>query len=461
MIIGYDSERLHHALHPLFLTINPDSRWVGGADDGKTDWYFADTGQGFVIRQGNNIRKPETDLYAVKREIYDYFYRQENIRLPWGIISGIRPAKLARKIREREKIETFSDFQHKLWEIDRISPDKAGLLWEVLQTEDRYLQEHGSAAGQHLYIGIPFCPSRCYYCSFAAGVVRTGDDRLGQYVRLLGRELAELKELWQEKPLRTVYIGGGTPTVLSEDLLRELLTVLAETVSLNTLAEFTVEAGRPDTISPEKLDILREFGVHRISINPQSFSDRTLAVIGRSHTVAEVFRAYEAAKERGFAVNMDLIFGLEGETLVDVENSFMQMEKLRPDNITVHTLTPKRGADLSLRQKQVIWQGGQGIGAMLDQWRTYMRQGGWQPYYLYRQKNIYFENVGYSLPGTECIYNMETMLERQSVIAIGAGSISKRVEADKIWRYDMPKEWQAYRESLAERVLQKRRFFLE
>ncbi len=454
MIIGYDSERLHHALHPLFLTINPDSRWVAGADDGKTDWYFADTGQGFVIRQGNNIKKPEADLYAVKREIYDYFYRQENIRLPWGIISGIRPAKLARKIREREKIETFSDFQHKLWE-------KAELLWEVLQTEDRYLQEYGSAAGQHLYIGIPFCPSRCYYCSFAAGVVRTGDDRLGQYVRLLGRELAELKELWQEKPLRTVYIGGGTPTVLSEDLLRELLTVLAETVSLNTLAEFTVEAGRPDTISPEKLDILREFGVHRISINPQSFSDRTLAVIGRSHTVAEVFRAYEAAKERGFAVNMDLIFGLEGETLVDVENSFMQMEKLRPDNITVHTLTPKRGADLSLRQKQAIWQGGQGIGAMLDQWRTYMRQSGWQPYYLYRQKNIYFENVGYSLPGTECIYNMETMLERQSVIAIGAGSISKKVEADKIRRYDMPKEWQAYRESLTERVAQKRRFFLE
>ena len=323
------------------------------------------------------------------------------------------------------------------------------------------MQEYGSAAGQHLYIGIPFCPSRCYYCSFAAGVVRTGDDRLGQYVRLLGRELAELKELWQEKPLRTVYIGGGTPTVLSEDLLRELLTVLAETVSLNTLAEFTVEAGRPDTISPEKLDILREFGVHRISINPQSFSDRTLAVIGRSHTVAEVFRAYEAAKERGFAVNMDLIFGLEGETLVDVENSFMQMEKLRPDNITVHTLTPKRGADLSLRQKQAIWQGGQGIGAMLDQWRTYMRRSGWQPYYLYRQKNIYFENVGYSLQGTECIYNMETMLERQSVIAIGAGSISKKVEADKIRRYDMPKEWQAYRESLTERVAQKRRFFLE
>ena len=461
MIIGYDSERLHHALHPLFLTINPDRRWVAGADDGKTDWHFADAGQGFVIRQGNNIKKTEANLYAVKREIYDYFYQQENIRLPWGIISGIRPAKLARQIREGEKIKTFADFGQKLWEIDRISPDKAELLWEVLQTEDRYLQKHGRVAGQHLYIGIPFCPSRCYYCSFAAGVVRAGDDRLRQYVRLLGWELAELKELWQEKPLRTVYIGGGTPTVLSEDLLRELLTALAEVVSLNTLAEFTVEAGRPDTISPEKLDILREFGVHRISINPQSFSDRTLAVIGRSHTVAEVFRAYEAAKKRGFAVNMDLIFGLEGETLTDVEYSFVQIEKLRPDNITVHTLTPKRGADLSLRQKQAIWQGGQGIGAMLDQWRTYMRQGGWQPYYLYRQKNIYFENVGYSLPGTECIYNMETMLERQSVIAIGAGSISKRVEADKIRRYDMPKEWQAYRESLAERAAQKRRFFLE
>ena len=157
---------------------------------------------------------------------------------------------------------------------------------------------------------------------------------------------------------------------------------------------------------------------------------------------------------------MDLIFGLEGESLADAENSFRQIEKLRPDNITVHTLTPKRGADLSQQQKQAIWQGGQGIGAMLDNWRSYMRQGGWQPYYLYRQKNIYFENVGYSLPGAECIYNMETMLERQSVIAIGAGSISKKVEADKISRYDMPKEWQAYRDSLAERLAQKRRFLL-
>ena len=460
MIIGYDSERLHHALHPLFLTIDPDSRWFTGADDGQADWYFAGAEQGFSMRRGKNKKVLVADLYAVKREIYDYFFRQEGVRLPWGIISGIRPTKLARQIREKEKTADLGAFQQKLWQIDRISPEKAELLWQVLRTEDQYLQGRGQAAGQHLYIGIPFCPSRCYYCSFAAGVVRPGDDKLTQYVRLLGRELAELKELWQEKKLRTVYIGGGTPTVLSADLLRELLTDLAAAVDLNGLEEFTVEAGRPDTISPEKLDILRQFGARRISINPQSFSDQILIRIGRSHTVAEVFAAYEAARERGFLINMDLIFGLEGESLADAENSFRQIEKLRPDNITVHTLTPKRGADLSQQQKQAIWQGGQSIGAMLDNWRSYMRQGGWQPYYLYRQKNIYFENVGYSLPGAECIYNMETMLERQSVIAIGAGSISKKVEADKISRYDMPKEWQAYRDSLAERLAQKRRFFL-
>ena len=461
MMIGYESERLHHALHPLFLTINPESQWAVSEDDGKMDWYFASSGEGFLVRQGQHKKALPADLYAVKREIYDYFYREEKITLPWGIISGIRPTKLARQIREQENITNLADFQERLWQIDRIRQDKAELLWDVMETEDFYLKEQGNADGQHLYVGIPFCPSRCYYCSFAAGVIRSGDDRLRQYVSLLGQELRELKELWQKKSLRTVYIGGGTPTVLDESLLQELLTTLAEVVNLKALAEFTVEAGRPDTITPAKLDILRQFGVQRISINPQSFSDRTLHRIGRSHTVAEVFQTYEMAKERGFAVNMDLIFGLEGEGLADVEHSFRQIEKLRPENVTVHTLTPKRGADLSVKQKQTIWQGGHGIGSMLDRWRGYMQQGGWQPYYLYRQKNIYFENVGYSLPGAECIYNMETMLERQSILAVGAGSISKRVEPDKIRRYDMPKEWQAYRESLPEKGKQKRRFFME
>ncbi len=466
--IGYDSEKLHNALHPLFLLVDPDAEWMMGEDDGQVDWYFAHTRTGFWIRKRagmskmSQIKELPNDLYAVKREIYDYFQKEKNITLPWGVLSGIRPTKLARKLSEKEGLMNLSAFQQRLWELDRISPQKAELLWQVLQTENRYLQglKVEVAEGLHLYIGIPFCPSRCYYCSFAAGVVRSGDNRLKDYVDLLIREMKALKSLLQGRVIRSIYIGGGTPTVLSEELWRELLTVLTEMVDMQGLEEFTVEAGRPDTISAGKLDILKEFGVGRLSVNPQSFSDKTLEKIGRGHTVTEIFAAYELARERGFRINMDLIFGLEGEGLSEVEHAFRQMEKLRPENITVHTLTPKRGAVLSERQKYEIWQGGQGIGAMLELWRGYMEQMEYKPYYLYRQKHIYFENVGYSMAGAECIYNMETMLERQSILAIGAGSISKKIELNGVRRYNMPKESGAYRLAVETGLTGKLQFFL-
>ncbi|RRD95678.1 coproporphyrinogen dehydrogenase HemZ [Clostridiales bacterium COT073_COT-073] len=465
MKIGYCTERLHHALHPLFLTISPGAEWEVGPDREDMDWYFQMQLDGYEVRNPGGQEKLPLDMYALKRYCYDY-YRDGGLFLPWGIISGIRPTKLSRQIYEQVEAMTFEDFRDKIWKLDRVSPEKADLLWQVLQTENEYLSrinadQPSAESDMHLYVGIPFCPSRCYYCSFSAGIAHENDVRLKDYVTLLQTELEDLKPIWQKRRIRSLYIGGGTPTILNETLLIRLLDKIAAVINLDELEEFTVEAGRPDTISPTKLNVLKDYQVNRISINPQTFSDQTLARIGRGHTVDDVLRAYEWAGARDFLINMDLIFGLPGEGLAEVEKSFRYMEKLRPDNITVHTLTPKRGADLSQEQKAGIWQASHQIGEMLNRWQAYMNSGGWRPYYLYRQKNIYFENVGYALPGREGIYNMETMLEKRSILALGAGSISKKVEKNKISRYDMPKQMEAYRRAVTSTGQKKLNFFIE
>ena len=463
MRIKYQTERLHHALHPLFLSIDPYAEWMVGEDTPDAEWYFMQE-NGYRLRTPQGEQMTCEDLYAVKRYCYDYYQKTEGLYLPWGIVSGIRPTKLARQIYESYPEGNWQEFARVLWQWDRISSEKAKLLWQVLQVENEHIAKTKIQADSkepiHLYLGIPFCPSRCYYCSFSAGIASEQDSRLPEYVDLLKREIRQLRPIWKEKRIRTIYFGGGTPTILTERLLEDLLSALAEEIEMEQIEEFTVEAGRPDTITTEKLDVLKKYGVGRISINPQSFSDRTLVRIARNHTVAEVQRAYDEARRREFRINMDLIFGLHGENLSDIKHSAAQIVKLRPENVTVHTLTPKRGADLSQRQKQNIFRTRQEIGAMLDLWQEHMNTGGWQPYYLYRQKNISFENVGYALPETECIYNMETMLERDSIIALGAGSISKKVGKDKISRYDMPKELGAYHRAVMEGMEKKRQFFL-
>lgn len=458
MKVGYGRERLHHALHPLFLNMDPNCEWYTGPDQGGA-WYIGEGETGYMVRNPEGNVLVDKDMYGLKRFCYDYFQRRENIRLPWGIISGIRPGKLARQIYNQNPLMTQADFQAQIWKLDRVSAEKAGLLWQVLKVENDYLKRVEDKPGLHLYVGIPFCPSRCFYCSFSAGIAKSNDPKLEEYVQLLVEELDGLNPVWTGRKIRTIYIGGGTPSILNASLLETLLAQISQRIKISEVEEFTLEAGRPDTITLDKLKILKEYGVDRISINPQSFSDQTLSQIGRSHSVEDIIRTYAWAKDLGFIVNMDLIFGLNGEGMGQVEKALSQIRNLRPDNVTVHTLTPKRGADLSGAQKQGIQEISQSIGQMLDFWHLNMEALGLVPYYLYRQKNIYYENIGYARPGRECIYNMETMLEKESVLALGAGSISKKVDMEKIRRYDMPKAMDAYRKQVKEGLGKKLAFF--
>jgi oxygen-independent coproporphyrinogen-3 oxidase len=236
-----------------------------------------------------------------------------------------------------------------------------------------------------------------------------------------------------------VYIGGGTPTALPENLLHTLLEAVTQLFPLSEAPEFTVEAGRPDSITPGKLNLLRRFGVNRIAVNPQTFNDRTLERIGRSHTSADCVQAYRMAREAGFTcVNMDIIAGLPGETASDMKHTIAQLIALAPENITVHTLAVKRSSRLNehISEYGPVPQNANGIEAMLDMVREACAKGGYHPYYLYRQKNMagLFENVGYSKPGYECLYNIGMMAETQTVLGVGAAAVSKFVDGDKIER---------------------------
>lgn len=463
MKIGYGSEKLHHAIHPLFLNLLPKATWEVGEDRQEFLWYFWEEESTYRVRHQSKQWGLPKDMYTLKKHCYDYYEREYGITLPWGIISGIRPTKLARSIWQERPEMVFEEFKNEIWQKVRVSERKAGMLWEVLQTENRYLEKASTPEEKlplHLYIGIPYCPSRCYYCSFASVVLKGNEtDRLEDYLELLEREMELLSELWSCRRIRSIYLGGGTPTVLNGEQLERLLQRLHHYINMAEVEEFTVEAGRPDTITEEKLEILKRFGVGRISINPQTFSNQTLTRIGRHHSVEEVISTFAMAKKQGFIINMDLIFGLKGETKEHIYHSFAEIKNLRPDNITVHTLTAKRSADLSAEDRAQMDSVGRNIGELLDYWYERMREEQYTPYYLYRQKNIYFENVGYSLPGKECIYNMETMLERESILAIGAGSISKKVEEKKITRFEMPKEIEAYRKNIVSKCTEKLELF--
>ena len=362
----------------------------------------------------------------VKTALYDLLKRLTGMKPPWGSLTGIRPTRLlyeameaglSREAAERQVIEAFD-----------VSPDKAALLSDIAAMQDGIREAPPDAFD--LYIGIPFCRTRCSYCSFSAGEI--GDGRLvGPYVAALLREIGLCKALMEEKgmKLRAGYVGGGTPTAIPCGDLERILE--AAQAAFPTAVEWTVEAGRPDTIDAEKLRMLRDRGVGRISVNPQTFNDDTLRRIGRAHTGAETVAAYRLARELGFGdINMDLIAALPGETVDDFRRTLDAVIALDPDSVTVHSLAIKRSSRL---HEQLTVAGGhtqvtaEGAAEMIDLARRRLTEAGWRPYYLYRQKYMAgnLENVGYAKPGKACLYNIGNMEETVSVLALGAGAISK------------------------------------
>ena len=310
------------------------------------------------------------------------------------------------------------------------SDEKIDLSIEIASREKRLLEPLDYDRGYSLYVGIPFCPTTCLYCSFTSYPISRWKGRTGLYLEALFKEMEYVAKKMKGRPLDTIYFGGGTPTSLPAEDIDAILTRLDRLFDTKNALEFTVEAGRPDSITEEKLQVLRNHGITRIYINPQTMNQKTLDLIGRHHTVEMVKETFHMARELGFDnINMDLIMGLPEEDLDDVSRTLEEVEALRPDSLTVHSLAIKRAARLNMFKEEY---GGLKISntpEMIALSEASARRLGMEPYYLYRQKNMAgnFENVGYSLPGKACIYNILIMEELQTIAACGAGTTTKVV----------------------------------
>lgn len=380
----------------------------------------------------------------------------------YGILTGMRPVKLAHRMLDQDLPP--GQVERLLQEDYLLQLDKARLLTEIAGNNRPYL--HTTEEARHLasiYIGIPYCPSRCYYCSFPGAVLRDYGKDMTPFLNSLFLEMEAIGNTLREQHMavETVYIGGGTPTVLSrEDMHRLFLLLHKDFISAKTV-EITVEAGRPDTLTPEKLDLMKEAGVQRVCINPQTMHDSTLQYIGRNHDQKGVVKAYNWAREAGLEkINMDLIAGLPGEGLEEITYTAERVLQLGPDNITVHTLARKKG---SLMAREEEYDGGQArtraIQQAIEQCSRLFRGGGYLPYYLYRQKYMQasMENTGYALAGSFCLYNIHMIEERQTIIGMGGGAASKFINS-RDWSLSSsynPKNPQAYSMGLEKLIKRK------
>lgn len=359
--------------------------------------------------------------------------------IDWGVLTGIRPVKLARKMREDGK--SPHEVEQGFINDYLTTPEKAALCRQTDMVQQNIVTT-ALPRGYSLYISIPFCPSRCSYCSFVSHSIEKTWKLIPQYLEKLCDELRETATIAKEKGLilQTIYMGGGTPTVLTAPQLQQVLSVVREGFDLSACTEFTVEAGRPDTITPEKLEVMRAMGVDRISVNCQTLNDDVLEVIGRKHTAQEFFDAYSTVKKYGFtAVNVDLIAGLPGDTLPSFISSLEQVSQLLPDNITVHALTVKRAARLIDSKQTILGTGVEElspVAEMISYSQRRLGELGYTPYYLYRQKGTVdsLENVGFSTLGKECRYNIFIMDENHTILSVGAGGVTKLVMAGGISR---------------------------
>ena len=394
----------------------------------------------------------------LKHLIYSVMSKYTGKELPWGNLTGIRPTKIAYGLLEEGKTEDeVISYMENVYDCAK---EKAELSIDIANRERKLLSALHYENGYSLYLGIPFCPTTCLYCSFTSYPIGLWKKRVDEYLTAMEKEIDFVSEVYKEKILDTVYIGGGTPTTLEPDELRRLLSYIKNKFDFSTVQEFTVEAGRADSITREKLEVLKEFGVTRISVNPQTMKEETLKIIGRRHTVEQVKEAFKLAKEVDFPnINMDLILGLPGETKEDVMHTMEEVKKLAPDSLTVHSLAIKRASKLNQ------WIEEHGIETLNNTEKTMeiaskaAKEMGMKPYYLYRQKNMSgnLENVGYATEGNFGIYNILIMEEKQTIVAIGAGTITKRVFADgRIERVDSVKDVGLYIEKIDEMIERKR-----
>lgn len=418
----------------------------------------------FLVSLSSNDANPvyeerKIQRREVKREVYKALSQFTGKSMPWGMLTGIRPAKIVHELMD----EGFSaeEIDSSLTEYYFVSEKKSELLYSVAKKE-RHILEAAKPGMVGIYIGIPFCTTRCLYCSFTSNSVKKYEHMVASYIQALKREILSVSNILDQKGLRiqSIYIGGGTPTSIEASYLKELLECIERVLDLGDVKEYTLEAGRPDSIDREKLEIIKKSRVDRISINPQTMNDEILRRIGRHHTSKDIVNAFELARSIGFDnINMDVIAGLPGGSLRDFVDTIEEIAALGPESVTVHTMAIKRASRLSEGKESHSLTSGNEVSQMVDAAYDIVTSMGLEPYYLYRQKNMLgnLENIGYSKPGAESIYNVQIMEEKQSIIALGAGAVTKVVfpETNRIERAFNVKSVEEYIKRIDEMIARK------
>ena len=459
MTFEQDIRELLMAFYPeeKYIYTNEDAFLLLFLSKDETDYHIKIKDEGNVLEFSSPLRETKFDTKNdLKRNIYINLLKLGNKELPWGTLTGIRPTKIVMEMLENDM--SLEDIKKHLKEVYLVSDKRIKLCTDTAKNEFNILKKIDYKNGYSLYIGIPFCPTRCLYCSFTSYSIAQWKKDTDTYVEALCKELLAVSKMYKGKKLQTIYMGGGTPTSLEGYQLSKILNVVKKNFDLSNLLELTVEAGRPDSITREKLEALKEVGVDRISINPQTMQQKTLDLIGRYHTIEDIFESYKLAREVGFEnINMDFIIGLNGETLEDVIDSFTKVKSFAPESITIHSLALKRAARLNTENKREIMDNDL-ILSMINTATDTCADLGLEPYYLYRQKNMAgnLENIGFSKPGKECLYNILIMEEKQTIIACGAGTSSKIVFGDgRIERIENVKDPKLYIERLDEMIMRK------
>ena len=432
--------------------------WSRG-DEPASVYSFCET-EGLDRKEKKNV---------LKQELYKMVSTGLGRELPWGTLSGIRPTKIAMKLLDEGA--TDDEVFRYMKDVYLASDEKAQLSVDIAKREKALLDKVDYDNGYSLYIGIPFCPSTCAYCSFTSyplGVWRKSVDR---YLDALEKEIDYTAQKFYHKKLNSIYIGGGTPTTLEPYQLDRLIRKIRCSFDLKDCLEFTVEAGRPDSITREKLMALKKNGISRISVNPQTMKQETLDIIGRHHTVEDTIESFKLARELGFDnINMDLIMGLPEESIDDVKHTMEVIKELNPDNVTIHSLAIKRAARLTIFKDR--YQDMQMVNNQehMSVCEKYCKEIGLEPYYLYRQKGMAgnMENVGYAKAGKAGVYNILIMEEKQTIVACGAGASTKRVWAEpnpdgthRIERCENVKDVGQYIDRIDEMIERKQKLFEE
>ena len=417
------------------------------------------------VKRDKLTGKLATDRH-LQRIIKQSFYKAAMIFVDsppvWGSLTGIRPAQIAAKALSSGKSE--KSVAKYLENEYHVAPERAKLCVDAARSA-LHLKESLEPIDIALYIGIPFCPSRCAYCSFVSNSVEKSFELIDPFLQTLLHEISELSGLISDLGLRiiAVYFGGGTPTALPDESFCAIFQTLSDSIDLSGVLEFTVEAGRPDTITAQKLEIMSNFGVRRACVNPQSMSEDVLKLIGRKHTPEDIVIAANLVRQSGLALNMDVIAGLPGDTRVGFRHTLDTVLGLEPENVTVHTLSLKKGSRIML--EGTAKPSGTEVSMMLEYASRRLRASGFRPYYLYRQKFTSggFENTGWCLPGFEGIYNICMMEELCSVLALGGGAVTKLVSPggriERIFNAKYPREYILQSNNIADKIKRIKAFY--